>query len=166
VWTVFATGLHDPLGVVAISDREMLVAQRPEITRLRDSDGDGKADVFETVTDEFGMSGNYAEFTHGPIRDAQGNLYFSLNTASNNGPVRPIIRGDYSPRGRIGRMFSAVPYRGWVMKVTPDGRTITGGRSPSRAASARRTDSRSTARGTSSSPTTRATGWGRASSSW
>lgn len=132
-WSVFATGLHDPLGVVAVSDRELIVAQRPEITRLRDTDGDGRADAFETVTDRFGMSGNYSEFTHGPIMDAAGNLYFSLNTASNNGPVRPIIRGAYSPQGRIGRMFSAVPYRGWVMKITPEGETIpwaSGFRSP------------------------------------
>src|SRR5690606_18237083 len=93
-WSVFATGLHDPLGVVVLSDREMIVGQRPEVTRVIDSDGDGKADVFETVSDEFGMSGNYSEFLHGPVMDAQGNLFFSLNTASNNGPVRPLIRGD------------------------------------------------------------------------
>jgi glucose/arabinose dehydrogenase len=132
-WSVFATGLHDPLGVVAISEREMIVGQRPEITRLVDEDGDGKADLFETISDEFGMSGNYSEFLHGPVMDADGSLYFSLNTASNNGPVRPLIRGDYSPRGRIGRMFSAVEYRGWIMKVTPDGKTIpwaSGFRSP------------------------------------
>lgn len=132
-WSLFATGLHDPLGVVPISDREMIVAQRPEITRLRDTDGDGRADEFETLSDDFGMSGNYSEFVHGPVMDAEGALFYSLNTASNNGPVREIIRGTYSPRGRIGRMFSAVPYRGWVMKVTPDGRTIpwaSGFRSP------------------------------------
>jgi glucose/arabinose dehydrogenase len=132
-WSVFATGLHDPLGVVALSDREMIVGQRPEITRLRDTDGDGRADEFVTLSDEFGMSGNYSEFLHGPIMDAEGALYFSLNTASNNGPVREIIRGHYSPQGRIGRMFSAVDYRGWVMKITPDGRTIpwaSGFRSP------------------------------------
>ena len=132
-WSVFATGLHDPLGVVAISDRELIVAQRPEITRLRDTDGDGRADSFETISDGFGMSGNYSEFTHGPVMDAEGSLYFSLNTASNNGPVRPIIRGAYSPAGRIGRMFSAVPYRGWIMKITRDGKTIpwaSGFRSP------------------------------------
>ena len=132
-WSVFATGLHDPLGVVVVNDREMIIGQRPEVTRVVDTDGDGKADLFETVSDEFGLSGNYAEFLHGPIMDADGSLYYSLNTASNNGPVRPLIRGDYSPRGRIGRMFSAVEYRGWVMKVTPEGETIpwaSGFRSP------------------------------------
>lgn len=132
-WSVFATGLHDPLGVVVVNERELIVGQRPEVTRLVDTDGDGKADLFETISDAFGMSGNYAEFLHGPIMDTDGSLYFSLNTASNNGPVRPIIRGSYSPRGRIGRMFSAVDYRGWVMKITPDGETIpwaSGFRSP------------------------------------
>jgi glucose/arabinose dehydrogenase len=132
-WNVYATGVHDPLGVVAVSEREIIIMQRPEATRLIDSNGDGRADLFETISDEFGMSGNYAEFAHGPIMAADGSLYFSLNTASNNGPVRPIIRGEYSPRGRIGRMFSAVPYRGWIMKVEPDGETIpwaSGFRSP------------------------------------
>jgi glucose/arabinose dehydrogenase len=132
-WSLFAKGLHDPLGVLALDEGELLVAQRPEVTRLKDTDGDGQADLYQTVTDEFGMSGNYAEFTHGPVMDEAGSLYFSLNTASNNGPVRDIIRGEYSPRGRVGRMFSAVPYRGWVMKVTPDGETIpwaSGFRSP------------------------------------
>jgi len=120
-WSVFATGLHDPLGVVAVSDREVIVGQRPEITRLTDTDGDGRADRYETLTDEFGMSGNYSEFTHGPVRDEAGNLYFSLNTASNNGPVRALTRGEYSPAGRMGRMFSAVPYRGWVLRLSPEG---------------------------------------------
>lgn len=132
-WEVFAMGLHDPLGVVALGPDELLVGQRPEVTRIKDTDGDGRADLYQTVSDAFGMSGNYAEFTHGPILDQEGNLYFSLNTASNNGPVREIIRGTYSPRGRVGRMFSAVSYRGWVMKVTPEGETVpwaSGFRSP------------------------------------
>ncbi len=120
-WSVFATGLHDPLGVVAVSNHELIIGQRPEITRLTDTDQDGRADRFETLTDEFGMSGNYAEFTHGPVLDEAGNLYFSLNTASNNGPVRALTRGKYSPAGRVGRMFSAVPYRGWVLRLSPEG---------------------------------------------
>ncbi len=57
-------------------------AQRPEITLLTDRNGDGKADHFKTLSDSFGMSGNYAEFNFGPVRDEAGNLYFSLGTGS------------------------------------------------------------------------------------
>ena len=40
--------------------------QRPELTRVKDTDGDGTADEYETVFDGFGMSGNYHEFAFGP----------------------------------------------------------------------------------------------------
>src|SRR5262249_50936673 len=42
-WKMFAEGLHTPMGVLAISEREIVVAQRPELTRLVDTDGDGVA---------------------------------------------------------------------------------------------------------------------------
>lgn len=122
VWKLFADGLHDPLGVVAISNRELLVIQRPELTRLTDTDGDGMADQYTTVTDQFGLSGNYHEFAFGPVRDAKGNLYISLNTASNGAGIREEVRGQYDSLSRKGRMYACVPYRGWVMKITPDGR--------------------------------------------
>lgn len=122
VWKLFADGLHDPLGVVAISNRELLVIQRPELTRLTDTDGDGVADQYTTVTDQFGLSGNYHEFAFGPVRDAKGNLYISLNTASNGAGIREEVRGQYDSLSRKGRMYACVPYRGWVMKITPDGR--------------------------------------------
>lgn len=120
-WKLFAEGLHDPLGVVAISNRELLVIQRPELTRLTDTNGDGVADQYETVTDQFGMSGNYHEFAFGPVRDEKGNLYISLNTASNGAGIRDEVRGQYDPLGRQGRMYACVPYRGWVMQIRPDG---------------------------------------------
>lgn len=121
-WKLFAEGLHDPLGIIAVSNRELLVIQRPELTRLLDTNGDGVADQYETVTDQFGMSGNYHEFAFGPVRDAQGNLYISLNTASNGAGIRDEVRGQYDSLGRPGRMYACVPYRGWVMKITPDGK--------------------------------------------
>ncbi len=121
-WKLFAEGLHDPLGVIAINNRELLVIQRPELTRLTDTNGDGVADQYETVTDQFGMSGNYHEFAFGPVRDAKGNLYISLNTASNGAGIRDEVRGQYDSLGRPGRMYACVPYRGWVMKITPDGK--------------------------------------------
>lgn len=123
-WRVFAEGLHDPLGVIAISNRELLVMQRPELTRITDTNGDGVADKYETVSDQFGMTGNYHEFAFGPIRDTKGNLYISLNAASNGAGIRQKLRGQYDSLGRQGRMYSCVPYRGWVMQITPSGKTI------------------------------------------
>ena len=123
-WKLFAEGLHWPLGVLPVSNTEVLVMQAPELTLVADRDGDGKAEVFQTVSDDFGMSGNYAEFQTGPVKDSQGNLYYSLGTGSNQGrPLTNEVRGFYSPQGAIGRMTSPVPYRGWVMKVSPDGKT-------------------------------------------
>src|SRR5690606_4682271 len=52
-WTVFARGLHLPLGLLARSETEVLVMQYAELTRLVDTDLDGKADVYENVTDDF-----------------------------------------------------------------------------------------------------------------
>jgi len=128
-WKLFAQGLHDPLGLLVISNTEVLVMQQPELTRLKDVDEDGLADVFENVTDDFGISGNYHEFNYGPVRDQNGNLFFALNTGSSGDGVHTEVRGKLNTLGRDGdngnrQMFSVVPYRGWVLKVTPDGRTV------------------------------------------
>lgn len=122
-WKKFAEGLHDPLGVMAISNTEIIVMQRPELTRIRDTNADGLADEYSPVTDQFGMTGNYHEFAFGPVRDAEGNLFIALNAASNGAGIRPELRGEYNPLGRKGRMYSCVPYRGWVMKIGKDGKT-------------------------------------------
>lgn len=126
-WTLFASGLHEPLGLLIISDSEMLVMQRPELTRVVDTDGDGNADFYETVTDDFGMTGNYHEWNYGPVRDEQGNLFIALNTASEYGHVMKEVRGQLDTTlvpGKPKQKFSAVPYRGWIMKLTPDGEII------------------------------------------
>ena len=137
-WQRFAEGLHEPLGLLAESESSFLVMQRPELTRVADTDGDGKADLYETVFDGFGMTGNYHEFAFGLARDREGFLYLALGTASNGAGIRQEIRGTWSeiglarehmlngpPRGKYkgkaGRMYSRVPYRGWVLKVAPDG---------------------------------------------
>lgn len=124
-WKLFAEGLHDPLGILVISNSELLIMQRPELTRVKDSDGDGSADLYEKVTDDFGISGNYHEFNYGPVKDKDGNLFIALNSSSGAGNIRPEVRGEINPLGREngskGQMFSNVPYRGWVMKLSPDG---------------------------------------------
>jgi glucose/arabinose dehydrogenase len=142
-WSQFAEGLHEPLGVLAESDDSLLVMQRSELTRLRDTDGDGQADSYETVYDGFGLTGNYHEFAFGPARDAEGNLYVALNLASNGAGIREEIRGQWTDigvermrmavRGKpwakvqeaAGRMYSRVAWRGWVLKLSPDGEQVT-----------------------------------------
>src|SRR5687768_16313260 len=128
-WKMFADGLHDPLGLLVIDDSEILVMQQPELTRIKDTDGDGTADLFETVTDDFGISGNYHEFNYGPVRDSEGNLYIALNTGSSGDGIMKQVRGKLNILGRDGdkgnrQMFSVVPHRGWVLKVTPEGTLV------------------------------------------
>ena len=123
-WKLFADGLHSPLGVVALNDREVMVAQRPELTLLRDLDGDGVVDEYKSFCDDFGISGNYHEFHFGPVRDKAGNFYVSLGTASSGADVRYEKRGLFDKRSYLQRMYSSVPYRGWVLKITPEGRLI------------------------------------------
>ena len=144
-WKLFADGLHEPLGIVAEDNHTLVVMQRPELTLLRDTDGDGEADHYQTISDEFGMTGNYHEFSFGPTRDKEGNYYIGLNLASNGASIRPEIRGEFRHYGisreqfyknhkpGSGRMYSATPYRGWIMKITPEYRIIpfaSGFRSP------------------------------------
>ncbi len=139
-WSLFANGLQEPLGVVAEEDGSLVVMQRAELTRLRDTDGDGRADRYETLSDNFGMTGNYHEFAFGPARGPDGHYYVALNLASNGAAIRSEIRGEFSPIGSLtreemtepkdwnalknkaGRMYSRVPYRGWILRISPDGK--------------------------------------------
>src|SRR5688500_8006257 len=125
-WKLFAQGLYYPLGIMAVSNTELLVMQIPNLIRIKDTDGDGTADVYENATSDYGISGNYHEFNYGPVKDKSGNIYFALNCASSGGGVRQVVRGELNKLGRDGidgqrQMFSVVPYRGWVMQLSPDG---------------------------------------------
>ena len=141
-WSPYAEGLHEPLGLLVESSTSILVMQRAELTRLKDTDGDGRADVYETVFDGFGMTGNYHEFAFGPAKGPDGSLYIALNVASNGAGIRPEIRGEWSDigalnraemlagdgwgkrSGKAGRMYSRVAWRGWVLKLSPDGKSM------------------------------------------
>lgn len=77
-YRLFASGLHEPLGLARDGD-DLLVSQRAEITRLQDNDGDGVADAYLTECDGWNVSGNYHAYTYGPERDGEGNLWVTLN---------------------------------------------------------------------------------------
>jgi glucose/arabinose dehydrogenase len=107
---LFAEGLFEGLGLRVVDGRRIFVLQRHELSELSDEDGDGRCDRVRTVTDAFGLSGNYHEFAFGLPVDRDGNFYVALNL------------GFFEPYWYLGR--SAAPHRGWVLRVAPDG-TVT-----------------------------------------
>lgn len=114
----FASGLHEILGL-AYKNGSLYCAQRGELTRLEDTNMDGKADVYETVY-AWPISGHYHEYSFGPKLVPDGSFFVSGNVAFGN---EEWWRGE-----------SRVPWRGWMMHISADGSTMepwaTGMRSP------------------------------------
>jgi len=77
VWRRFARGLNEPAGLKVVNGR-IIVVQKCELTRLVDTDGNGEADLFECLSDDWGYNGNYHSFAFGPALDAAGNFYVML----------------------------------------------------------------------------------------
>ncbi len=78
VWRRFARGLMEPGGLRVLSG-EIFVTQKCELTRLRDTDGDGEADLFETISQGWGFNGNHQQFAIGPVADKGGKLHVFLD---------------------------------------------------------------------------------------
>lgn len=119
-WQHFASGFHNACGLEVVAPRHLVISQMPELTEVKDTDNDGRADSYRTLTKAWGVSGNYHE-TNEICRDGQGGYYIAVGTASFNGPTLQQVRGDYSKIGRRGRNFSSVPWKGWVMHYHKDG---------------------------------------------
>jgi glucose/arabinose dehydrogenase/azurin len=98
-YELFARGLHEPLGLT-VHDGDIYVAQRAEVTRLSDRDGDGRADVYETVY-SMPLTGNYHEYHYGPLIMPDGKMMTTRNL------------------GWEGEGVSKSPYRGWMMSYDP-----------------------------------------------
>ena len=60
-WKRFASGLHEPLSL-AVRDDEIYVFDRNGIWRLRDTNGDGEADVHEMFSNAFAQTADMREF--------------------------------------------------------------------------------------------------------
>jgi glucose/arabinose dehydrogenase len=120
-WKVFATGLHNPMGMELIGPGHIVVTQMAEFTEIIDTDQDGVADRYNNLASDFGISGNYHE-TNAICTDGEGGFYIALGTASHNGPTFFTPRGEYSKDGRRGRNFSSNDLRGWVVRYHKDGK--------------------------------------------
>lgn len=114
MYSRYAQGLHEPLGL-AYRDGGFYTAQRGELTRLEDANGDGKADSYKTIH-AWPLSGNYHEYSYGPKFLKNGNMLLTLNLSW------------------IDHGASLSKWRGWLVEITPEGELTpiaTGLRSPS-----------------------------------
>ena len=114
VWTKFAEDLMEPNGILYDPKEDAYyVGQKPELTRLVDTNQDGVCDRYETVTDQFGISGEYHEYHFGPVMDSLGRKYASLNLGARGEFTVP----DGKPFGKGGgNMSYNAPWRGWVYR--------------------------------------------------
>ena len=113
-YTRFASGMHEALGL-NYKDKSFYLSQRGELTRLDDKDNNGVADVYKTIY-SWPLSGNYHDYSYGPKFMDNGDMLVTLNLSW------------------IGHGASLVKWRGWMLRITPEGEMTpiaTGLRSPS-----------------------------------
>lgn len=99
---LFATG-QDEIFSIAWRDGAMLATTWGEVIRIRDTDGDEVADRYDTLTNDWGYAEGH-EFAFASKPDAEGNLWVALG-----------LSGSYESHNL---------FRGWAVKVTPEGRMI------------------------------------------
>lgn len=102
-FTQYAGGLHEVLGIV-YKDGWLYATQRCELTRMKDENNDGTADLFETVSDGWDINGDYHEYAFGSKFDREGNIWVVL-----------CLTGSFSSESK---------YRGWCLRITPEGKVI------------------------------------------
>ncbi|HEY0455357.1 MAG TPA: DUF6797 domain-containing protein [Verrucomicrobiae bacterium] len=102
-WRRFASGLHEPLSL-CIRNEEIFVFDRNGVWRLRDTDGDGEADVQELFCNQFAQTAETREFAT------------SMKLAPDGSFV--ICKG-----GQEGSTTGK--QNGMVLRISPDGRSVT-----------------------------------------
>lgn len=102
-WRRFTSGLHEPMSL-AVRDEEVFAFDRLGIWRLRDTDGDGEADVHELFSNVFPQSGETREFPNS-LKLAPGGAFI-------------IAKG-----GQQASTLSRL--NGSVLRVAADGRSYT-----------------------------------------
>jgi hypothetical protein len=98
---LFASGLDEIFGL-DWKDNAFRVTQSCELTRVSDSNHDGVADRFETISDAWGYA-NYHEYAFGSKVDPDGNQFVALGLSES--------------------YHSYALNRGFIMKVAADGTT-------------------------------------------
>ncbi|QDT05036.1 Azurin precursor [Rubripirellula lacrimiformis] len=113
-WTRFASGLHHALGLV-VSDGQVYVQCRDQLTRLTDLNDDGEADFYECFSNAPITSSAGHDFICGLQRDRRGHFY----TASGNQGLLRI-----SPNGKTATVVATGFRNPDGLGILPDG-TVT-----------------------------------------
>lgn len=99
---LFATG-QDEIFSLSWKDGAMTATSWAEVTRISDVDGDGVADRYDTLSNNWGYAEGH-EFAFGSKHDPEGNIWVALG-----------LSGSYQSHNL---------FRGWAVKVTPGGKMI------------------------------------------
>ena len=90
-WQRIAAGLYQPLGLV-VQDGKVILGGNDQVTRLHDLNGDGEADYYECVTNEYPTTGGH-DFATSLQQDKAGALYWA--TASGNFGLTRLKKGSH-----------------------------------------------------------------------
>ena len=102
-WKRFASGLHEPM-TCAIRDEQIYVFDRNGIWRLRDTDGDGEADVHDLFSNAFAQTADMREFPS---------------------TIRLAPKGEFVI-GKGGQEATTIgKHNGSILRVSADGQTAT-----------------------------------------
>ena len=102
-WKRYATGMFQPLGLKVVKG-DIYVAGRDQITRLKDLNGDGEADLYENFNNDTVVTPNYHEFVLDLHTDSKGNFYYAKGA-----PWEPGVTS---------------PHQGTILKVSADGKKM------------------------------------------
>ena len=101
-WRRIASGLFQPLGI-KVRDGVIFVTCRDQLVALRDLNGDGETDFYESFNSDHQVTEHFHEFAMGLQADAAGNFY-------------------YAKSARHARA-ALVPQHGTLLKISADGST-------------------------------------------
>lgn len=99
-WKRIASGLFQPLGIKVLNEK-IYVTCRDQLVLLRDLNGDGETDFYESFNHDHQVTDHFHEFAMGLQADKEGNLY-------------------YAKSGRHARE-ALIPQHGTLLKVSKDG---------------------------------------------
>lgn len=122
----FASGLGEPLGMKWWNG-DLYVVQKQEVTRLRDTDGDGEADEYYAIAGGWPASHNYHEFSFN-LAERDGKFYVTTSVPLKSGVTSytPGSNGPYASGYGPGSILEINPETGHIEVIARGARTPNG----------------------------------------